>query len=492
MVRDLGSTNGVFVNGVAVGSAPVAAGDVLRVGSFDLQVEGEGVDLGGASAPTLPLPAGPPRELLEATILRPVADIAAGLGLGGDAGGPVDDQREVRARAYGDSLVAALIGLARFLIRADTAEQVLTRTLDAAFEALPVDRGFILLLEGDELVCELARYGERVELRPAGEAPVSRTLLRTVIDRRLALVTTDARSDERLAGGESIQLHQIRSAMCAPLWSGERIVGVLQLDTPYRSDAFTEGDLELACALANYAAVAIERIRFARQAERERELRSRLERYHSPAVVEEALRGEGPEAAGRRPLKQAETTVLFADLVGFTRFSELSMPSEVAALLGEFFDLSVETVYAAGGTLDKLSGDCVLAFFGAPVEQSDHAVRAVTAAVAIRDAAARWREERAARGLPALAVRLALNSGPVVVGEVGSERRVDYTVLGNAVNVAARLEESVAGPGEVVIGPRTHQLLAGAIATEPLGERRLAGLERPIAAWRVLGGDAGG
>jgi adenylate cyclase len=133
-----------------------------------------------------------------------------------------------------------------------------------------------------------------------------------------------------------------------------------------------------------------------------------------------------------------------------------------------------------------------MAFFGAPVEQSDHAVRAVTAAVAIRDAAARWREERAARGLPALAVRLALNSGPVVVGEVGSERRVDYTVLGNAVNVAARLEESVAGPGEVVIGPRTHELLAGAIATEPLGERRLAGLERPIAAWRVLGGDAGG
>ncbi|HEV3073665.1 MAG TPA: adenylate/guanylate cyclase domain-containing protein, partial [Thermoanaerobaculia bacterium] len=239
---------------------------------------------------------------------------------------------------------------------------------------------------------------------------------------------------------------------------------------------------------ANYAAVAIERLRYAAKAEFEKQVRTRLERYHSPALIEEVLRqGAGGTEEGIRQLRAAEATVLFADLVGFTAFAEDSTPEQAAELLNAFLNLSVEAIFAAGGTLDKFIGDCVMAFFGAPMPQPDHAERAVRAAVEIQRSLRVWNEDRAAQGLPGFAARVALNSGPVVVGDIGSARRVDYTVLGNTVNVAARLEALVAGPGEVVVGPETYRLLAGAIPTEPLGEFQLKGLQQKIIAHRVTG-----
>jgi len=148
----------------------------------------------------------------------------------------------------------------------------------------------------------------------------------------------------------------------------------------------------------------------------------------------------------------------------------------------------VEAIFRAGGTLDKFIGDCVMAFFGAPMPQPAHAQRAVRAAVEIQRSIKQWNDERAERGGTPLLSRIALNSGPVVVGDIGSARRVDYTVLGNTVNVAARLEAFVAEPDDVVLGPETHRLLDGAISTEPLGEFQLKGLQQKIQAYRVAKG----
>jgi len=307
------------------------------------------------------------------------------------------------------------------------------------------------------------------------------------MNQRIALLTYDALSDQRLAGGESIRIHQIRAAMCAPLWSGEKIIGVMQVDSPFHAGTFNEQDLDLLTALANYAAVAVERLRNAKKIEQERRLRSRLERYHSPAVIEEVLRGgASQEMEVQRTLKLTEATVLFGDLAGFTAFSERARPEEVAELLEGYFTHSVEAIFEAGGTLDKFIGDCVMAFFGAPMPQPDHAVRAVRAAIEIQQAMREWNADRERRGLQVVKARIGLNSGPMMVGDIGSNRRVDYTVLGNTVNVAARLEETVAPAGEIAIGGETFRLLAGAIPTEPLGEFALKGLQQKITAYRVL------
>jgi adenylate cyclase len=482
-VADLGSTNGVLLNRSRVQHAAVRAGDVLRIGAFDLVLE----PAPGTEGSGRRLQAG------SSTVVRPLAEIAASLGLAGAEGKRpqadalrvgADPKRQILDQAYENRVVGYLTRLAGLLLTADSVDQVLERVTDIAFEALPVDRGFILLLdEAGEPVCELARSGARVLRRPRQEVPVSRTMLEEVIRERVALITLDAQADRRLSTGESIRLHQIRSAMCVPLWSGDRIIGVMQLDSPYRTGTFTERDLDLLTALANYAAVAVERVRNARRVEVEQRLRSRLERYHSPAVIEAVIRRD--EAGELARLAPAEVTVLFADLVGFTAVAEGAEPAAVAELLQGFFDTAVEAIFGVGGTLDKFIGDCVMAFFGAPVPQADHAMRAVAAAREIRSGLAAWNARRAGGELPQLVARIALHSGPVVVGEVGSSRRVDYTVLGNTVNVASRLAEQVAGPGDIVLGAETERLLGGAVPCESLGEFQLRGLKARVGAYRL-------
>jgi len=480
-VHDLKSTNGVEVNRVPVEKAPLRPGDLLGIGSFEIRLE--------ADAPVSVLPKAAaveeePPGFGNATIIRSLAEYAAEYGLSGKpAGRPLPEAGD---EDYVRRMFGFLTRLARMLTVAETVDDVLARVLDMAFDAFQVDRGFILLSDDSgELVCELARVKERVQFRPSGEVPVSRTMLRAVMRERVALVTFDAQSDQRLSGGESIRMHQIRSAMCAPLWSGERIMGVIQVDSPFQVGAFGERDIDVLTTLANYVAVAVERIRYARKAEFEKQVRARLERYHSPGVIEQVLR-RGDE--GMRRLQSAEATVLFADLVSFTAFAENAPPESVAESLDFFLDLSVEAIFRAGGTLDKFIGDCVMAFFGAPVAQPDHALRAVRAAVEIQQGLAAWNTRRAAEGLPGFKARIGLNSGPVVVGDIGSARRVDYTVLGNTVNVAARLEALVAQPDDVVLGPETRRLLGDAIPTEPLGEFQLKGLQQRIQAYRVARG----
>lgn len=501
LVEDLGSTNGVEHNGRPIARAALAVGDELKIGIFHLLVDeaDETVVLESRLADSKR------REAKEntstepllgtSTIVRSLADFSADYGLGEAPSGGKIEKRKPIDQEYGTKVFGLLTRLPRLLTQADSVAEILDRVMDIAFEALPVERGLILLKPegGTEPVCELLRVRERVETRPEGELPISRTMIDTVMRDRVALLTYDAQSDQRLTGGESIRIHQIRAAMCAPLWSGDRIIGLMQVDSPFQVGVFGEQDLDLFTALANFAAVAVERIRYAQSAEYERQIRSRLERYHSPAVIEAVMeRGQEEEEEGVRRLRQGEATVMFADLVGFTAFSELASLDDVAELLRIFFTHSAAVIFERGGTLDKFIGDCVMAFFGAPMPQPDHAERAVRAALDIQRAVARWNQERESESLAPLSIRISLNSGPVVVGDIGSDRRVDYTVLGNTVNVAARLEQAVAKPGDIVIGGETHRLLAGVVASEELGEFRLKGLQQKIAAYRVVDPESAG
>jgi len=411
------------------------------------------------------------------TIVRSIERAAVNFGLSYEPA-EFDDKHRVLDAAYANRDFRALVRFARELIRAETVAAVLTGALDVAFGTLPIHRGAILLRQPTgELACEVARVRDRVEYRPEGESFVSTTIVDRAMNDRVAIVTQNALDDERFSSAESIWRRGTRSAICVPLWSGERITGVMYVDSPLWARSINERDVDFLVALANIAAVAVERIR-------EHHARTRLQRYHAPAIVEQVLRDETAISAMQR-LCKAEVTVLFADLVGFTAIAESAAPEEVAELLAGFCTRTAEAVFAEGGTLDKFLGDCVMAFFGAPIELPNHAVQGVQAAFRILDAIELWNRERVRLGLPALRVRVGVNSGPVVVGEVGNERRADYSVIGNTVNVAARLEQSVAGAGEIVVGEGTRQLLGDVFDLEPLGEVELRGLERPIAAHRV-------
>ncbi len=475
-VHDLGSTNKVFVNEAQAERQRIHPGDRIMIGTFELLVEPGA----GAAAPE-------PDPVINATIVRKVSDLVSELdGVSGsmalDSVESITELPEVHepitetpSTSGTGKYFEYLNRLARDLIHTDSVAEVLEKVMDIAFAALPVDRGFILLGKSTRAVkCEIMRTGDKVEHQPAGDVPVSRSILRTVMEQEIGFLTVDAMDDTGL-DGKSIAIHNIRSAMCAPLWSTDKITGFIQVDSPVQTGSFNETHLDFLITLANYAAVGVQRVQ-------ERRLRGRLERYHSPGVVDQVL---NDEVEGGQNLRNATVTVLFGDLVGFTAFTETAGLEEVAELLDGYFNLAVEAIFEQSGTLDKFIGDCVMAFFGAPIDQPDHALRGVRAAVSLMDSMDLWNAERRRAGLPEVKCRIGLNSGDVVVGDVGSAQRVDYSVLGTTVNVAARLE-SAGIPGEIVIGEATKQLLGGFFELEPLGPQALKGLQQSVEAYRVV------
>ena len=180
-------------------------------------------------------------------------------------------------------------------------------------------------------------------------------------------------------------------------------------------------------------------------------------------------------------------TMLFFDVTGSTSMFEGRDPEDVMEIMNEAFAALMPPVYRYEGTLARLMGDGVLAFFGAPVSHVDDAARACAAALEIRDASRRFAASlEARRGIGGFDVRIGLNTGLVVVGEVGDDHRVEYTAMGDAVNVAARLESSAA-PGTVLVSGDTRALVTTGFEFESVGNLALKGRADAVPAWRLLG-----
>ncbi|HXG59640.1 MAG TPA: adenylate/guanylate cyclase domain-containing protein [Thermoanaerobaculia bacterium] len=482
-IVDLRSTNGVKVNGNLITEAQVNAGDEIHIGSVQLQVRAlPSVSFSGESMFDNP----------SGTVIRRISDFNSEFGLDS-----LEAQKPQRLKSEPglapapevtrEKIFQVLVQVAKALLQTEDLNSLLDTVMDMIFRYLPVERGLIILFdENGEPVPKLTKFREGADQQ---DIPISRTILRMVADQQVALMTSNALEDARLLGGKSIAIHGIRSAMCVPLWNKQRVIGAVQVDSPIHVGRFTEEDLDLLTALANFAAVAVERAQLSEKIEQERKIRSKMERYHSPAVIEEIVKGV-VASVDETEIRNAEVSILFADISGFTTVSETKKPEEVAEFLSHFFSCAVESIFAYGGTLDKFIGDAVMAFFGAPIPQEDHADRAILAGLMMQRLVAEWNAEREKAGLPQVRIRVGINSGPAVVGNVGTEKRVDYTVLGSSVNIASRLESGVAKPGQVVISKNTLDRTIGSFQTEELGEFALKGLQQKMPVYAVLGAAA--
>ncbi len=221
------------------------------------------------------------------------------------------------------------------------------------------------------------------------------------------------------------------------------------------------------------------------EAHERRWLRQAFGRYLSPAVVADIVTHPERLKLGGQ---EVEGTVLFADLAGFTSLSENMSPDALIQLLNEYFSPLTQIILAHRGTLDKFIGDAIMAFWGAPLPLADHAVQACRAALAMQAAMAELRPGWQARGLPQLTARLGLHTGPLIAGNVGSRERFNYTVLGDTVNLASRLEgvNKLYGT-EILCSEAVQRLVAGQFLMRHLDAIRVKGRMQPVNVFELLG-----
>jgi adenylate cyclase len=206
-------------------------------------------------------------------------------------------------------------------------------------------------------------------------------------------------------------------------------------------------------------------------------------RYVAREVVTEILKDpDNIVLTGER----RAVTVLFCDIRGFTSISERLPPEEVVAMLNAFYTLMIDTTFKHDGTLDKFLGDGVMAVFGAPIYRPDHSLRAIRTALAMQAGMRELSARRVAEGKARLTVGIGINAGDAVAGTVGTEARMEYTVVGDSVNLAARLESN-AKPGQILISGATHARLDDSVETRPLGRMKVKGKEEEIEIYEVVG-----
>jgi adenylate cyclase len=453
-VVDLGSRNGTYLDGRQVCEAPLREGARVRLGQTEA-IFRRGAPEG--AAPEIPR---------SATTVFFLADAAKAV-----AGGGAALPRPDLARRQ----LSVLHAIGRALVEATGFDDSLSQLLRAVATEARAERATLLLM--DETGAMVPRVHEPADAPPR----LSTTILSAAVRSRAGLLVLDAQHDERFTGSRSIVFAGIRSCACVPIWAENRILGALVLDRGV-VEPFDADDLEIVTTAAYQAALAIERARSQERARAADLQRSKLLRHFSPdvaaAILSHEARDEDPLGSSIRD----EVTVLFSDIKGFTALADSLPVLDLAEMLREYFCEMTQAVFEEGGTLDKFIGDGLMAVFGAPVPDAagaEHALRS----------ACRMLERLAAlnrRSPPdrQLAVRIGVNTGRVVAGTFGSPERMEYTVIGDTVNVASRLE-SIAEPGTVYVARSTFERTRSLFAFRELGPRALRGRAAPVEVYRL-------
>jgi len=479
-ILDLKSKNGTQVNGVPVVEARLKDGDRVLLGKFQINFSkslDEKVELDAAK----------PLSEEAGTIIRSVGDLSKLLEEPAKVVG-ADTKKvppDVQLIEKSNRILKVLTKVAETLIAVRPVEEVLQQVMEIVFEHVPADRGFLMLYdEGTSKLVPMTVKHRKPETKDeTGKITISKTIADRVFKDRVSILTSDALVDPRFGAGDSIRFHGIRSAMCAPLWNKEEVIGIIHVDSPMLTNCFNLNDLDLLTALANYAAVAVERARLNQKIIAEEKKRERLGRFLSPEVAKRILASSESQGSMMAVPEVKEVSVLFADIVGFTTMAESMSPAAVALLLNDYLSRMTDTVFKYEGTLDKYIGDAIMAVFGAPLDMPDHAERSIRCALDMRERLEEFNSEH--KDGPTLQIRIGINSGNAVAGEIGSVNKKEYTVLGDTVNIASRLESSVAKPGLIVIGPNTYDAVKHMAECKSMGQVTLKGKVKEVAVYSI-------
>jgi adenylate cyclase len=481
-VRDLGSSNGTFVNDAKVMDQRLKDGDTVRLGTTSLiYLAAETAPISQATSPSAAITRSPssPGTRGNLTVVHsfkaPVlAQVKSSTERNLKPVAEFEDHQTLREEYERLRIAAAF----QETIKLDKGPDVLLdQILTFAHTTLRADNGAILkrTAEGFE--------ASHIKQRAAHAGfTVSDTLLEQVMTTRSALLIQDVDVDPRFSAAQSIVSQGIKCAMGVPLITKGNVRAVLYLDILQRTHSFTDTDLKLLNAIAIQAAYTLENAELVAQVEQEAAKRRDLSRFLPPQLVEQAQKGEFDLAP-----KLADITVLFSDIRGFTNMSEKETPEATVQMLNDYFELMVDVVFEYGGTLDKFIGDALMALWGSPKKRPDDAENAVKAALEMQRRLVGFNATRRAENKAFIGVGIGINSGPAVVGSMGSQRRSDYTAIGDTVNLASRLCHE-ARANEIIISAHTQGLLTAGVfeLDTTLPPAKVKGKEKPIPVAKVL------
>jgi len=478
-VTDLGSSNGTFLNGSRITEAVATPNDVVTFGKVAFYVR-EPAKPSPAPQPQPPAGGAAPKPSASATIVRhvPVGE-EAGIISGrvprvtGTAAKPEEaaPDVEVAKRAKG---LQVLLEVSKALSRQQDVDKLLQQIADFSFQVMAVDRVSVQLGATTETLVPRV-FKSRLEAFPSA-AKVPSTILGPVMQERVALLIDNVAEDAKYKGKTSMT-QAVRSAMGAPLLTSDgSSLGVLYVDSLTAKSAYSADDLDFLVGFASVASAAIENSQLSQRVQREALVLSNFQRYFSPDLAKSiAEHGEEVKLGGAK----RDVVILFSDIRGFTSMSEKMEPDDVAHLLRDYFTEMVEIIFRHGGTLDKFIGDAIMALWGAPLSGEDDAGKAMLAAIDMQRALVPLNEHWRAGGKPSIEIGIGINCGQVFAGNIGSEQRLEYTVLGDAVNTASRLCSNAAR-GEIMISEPFFKRLKAPPTVEPRDPIKVKGKEQPV------------
>ncbi|ACY17062.1 adenylate/guanylate cyclase domain-containing protein [Haliangium ochraceum] len=468
LLRDLRSLNGTFMKGERITERFLEDGDEITMGSTRLRFVDQGPDDDALHRVTIA-----PGSMTESHIRQRI-NAASGKFLPERS---ITDEKVLR-RDYerlrlGHELASA-VGSELDL------EKLLPKILDKAFELVGADRGAILLndldgsrdLDGNRETDKLIpRYVKTRNGKGDKNIVLSNTVISQVLQNKESVLSSDATMDKRFSSAHSIIMQGIRSTMTVPLLHSEELLGVMHLDSQIQSNAFTEKDLQICTGMAAQAAIAIQNARLAKRIERETQTRTQFSRLIPPAVVEQLVKGELTLERGGR---LSEITMLYSDIRGFTAMADKKPPAEVVNTLNEYFEVMVDVLFKHSGTLDKFVGDEIIGLFGAPIPIEDGPFQAVLCAKAMMDGLEEFNRTREAENQQPIKIGIGINTGQVITGAIGSTRALQYTAIGDAMNVASRLV-AIADPGEIIMSEETYRQVSDRVDAEAMPPVKVKG-----------------
>jgi adenylate cyclase len=372
-----------------------------------------------------------------------------------------------------------LYQLARDLSSSLDLDTVLEKVMDRVITLMRAARGFIVLVDPADgsLSMQMAR-GE-ADPEKARQFLGSRTVIEHVVQKGQAVVTTDASLDDRFKGQQSVIMQNLRSIIAVPLMTKGNVIGAVYVDNPFRAAIFEEKDKEFLQTIADLAAIAIDN---ARQYERSEFLRQLFEAHVNKQVTDYVLTRSARTLRFLRG-ERREVTILNSDIAGFSTLSQSMDAEELVAFLNDYFRRMIRVVLDHGGNIDKFQGDGMLVVFGAPNPMDDHAERALQAALAMVREIQLFNREREAAGRTSIAVGMGLDTGEVVAGHVGSDDRMEFTLIGVPVNNSAYL--SKVRPARVLMSEATRSRVPNGFTVADYEPLHLKGAREPQAIYEL-------